>query len=543
MEVIRELLVSLGLEVEQAEWVEAIGLEHLLEKATEELVEILKEIPAQMIEAVMETAEFGEEMEKASERTGLTTDRLQELGYIGKLSGLTMSDMEVAMGHLSRTMDMARNGGEEAQKMFAKLGVRVTDSNGKLRNVNDVLNDVADGIHRLPPGAERMSASMETMGRSGRNMINVLGGGSEKLKELTGEFHELGGGIDEEGIKRAAAFAEGLKKLQAIGASLAHEFAGPLIEALGPVLDEFIEWYKANGDLIRQGISKFAGALAQVILFLVHVFVGLGHAIGSVVNTIKKLWAVMRVLLAVAAAVAAVYVASLIPALWAAIPALLAQLVEYAFMAAALGFIAAEAVAAAWASADAWVIASAPVIAMVAALALMLLVLEDVYYFFTGGDSLLGRIGPAWTKFIDSIVKPNDKDPWWLAALKQALAIVTDLQGSWDKLQAKIGVGGTAALVGFVPGASVVSAVSKLSSSGEDGLPGGAASPDSAVDAQGRHASARGWTTNVTQGDQNNHIEIHAAEGQDTSQIGEHVAKKIDEHHAARVQEAIAAHR
>ena len=518
METIRELLISLGISVEHAEWIEAIGLEHLLEKGAELLVEALEEIPKALAEAVIGTAEYAHQLETASERTGLSTERLQELGFIGKTVGVSMEEMEVSVGHLARTMAGARDGNEEAQKTFAKLGVRVTDANGKLRDADEVMNDMADGIARLPPGMERTNASMAVFGRSGRKMLNVFSGGSEKLKKLTEEFHELGGGMDEEAIAKGAELMQTWTKIQAAAEMLVHEFAGPLVEAIGPVVEEMLEWVKANRKLIGTKVLEVSRAIVAVLKVMGKLLVGIGHAVYFVAQNWKIL--------------AAVLTATVLPSLFANIGALAVTVSWYI----ALGV---QAVAAAIASAAAWVAATWPVWALIAALTLLILVIDDVYGYLTGADSLIGDIGPKWTKFLDDLLKPAAGDPWWLAALKEALVFVTDIQGGLEKLEKSFGSGLVSAAIKALNPVSQISAVADAAGAVSGGFSGGAAGPSEA--AGGRAAAGAGGATNVKIGDTTNHIEIHTQPGQDAGAIADEVQRKIDAAHHQRTREAIAA--
>ncbi len=64
----------------------------------------------------------------------------------------------------------------------------------------------------------------------------------------------------------------------------------------------------------------------------------------------------------------------------------------------ALGILEFEAIAAAVAAAAAWIIAALPFIAIVAAIAFVLLALEDLYQFLTGGESVIGHLDEYVTK-------------------------------------------------------------------------------------------------------------------------------------------------
>jgi hypothetical protein len=97
---------------------------------------------------------------------------------------------------------------------------------------------------------------------------------------------------------------------------------------------------------------------------------------------------------------------------------------------AALLVMNAASIAAAAKSAIAWTIAAAPFLAIGAAIAGILLFLDDIRVFREGGDSLIGE----WADTIKEWQKPNANDPWWLKAIKELVIWMEKALGIADKL-------------------------------------------------------------------------------------------------------------
>jgi hypothetical protein len=479
VETIRELLISLGLDVHQAEFVEAIGLEKLLEKGAEMLVEALEEIPKVLVEVVKETAEYAHQVESMADRTGQTTDEVQQFGYVMALAGEDIQGAEMSMSHLARTMDGARKGNAEAQQAFARLGVHVTDATGKLRPLNEVMQDIGEGFKKVQ-GPERMALAVEVLGRGGAKLINVL----PQLKKRMEEFDELGLGMSEEDVARAAELQVNFTILGQTLDALKREFAGPLIEALTPVVDSMIEWVKANRAVIKSRLTGFATMLGKALS-------GLAKVAGFLIENWK------------AAAV----------------------VVGVAFQYLAIEALAAggAAIGSALGAAAAWVAAVAPVVLMVALMAALILAAQDVMVFLRGGKSLIGEIGPQWTKFLDDFTRPNPKDPWWLAALKTAARILSDLQTAWDAWSDAI-TGGSfdkmAKVLGMTPSGPSASV-----------LVGGAAGPGPAA------SMAAGSRGGVASGGMTNNFVINTHPGQSPEAIANATAEKFDDMLSRRLRE------
>lgn len=507
METIRELLISLGLEVEQAEFIEAIGLEHLLEKGAEMLVEALEEIPKALAEVVHETAEYSHQLEAASERTGISTEKLQQFAYVAGLAGADAGEMEQSVSHLARSMNEARNGSGEAVMAFGKLRTRVTDGNGHLRDFNDVLLDISDGLHRLPPGAERAAAAQAVFGRGGIKMVGVLGQGRAAIAAIGEEFEALGGGMTEEAVKQGADLEKQFFRLTQVATMLRHELAGPLIEAINPVVEEIVEWVKENRELIRSRLLAFANAVVTVARLLARVFLALGKAVSWVVDHLRFFAILLGTVVAAA--------------LLANIGSIITALTWYV----ALGV---QATLAAAKAAAAWIAAAAPVLLITGLLVLLALALDDIKGYLEGEDSLLGDIGPKWTAFLNSITKVHGGEPEWLKWLKAAAAALSDIQGFWESLR---GPTGGASFFTRALGVSPDAEANIKRMGGHVVLPDGATGP----------AGAAGLSPASGSGDLNAHIEIHPPAGTSAEAIAHESVKQLEEWHARKMREALAA--
>lgn len=512
METVRELLIALGLDVDQAKFVEAIGLEHLLEKGAELAVEAFKELVSAMGEAVTETAHYADEVQDATERTGLAADEVQRFGYLAGLAGMNFGEAEVSLTHLARTMAAAKDGSKEAGATFSKLGVRVTDAKGQLRSTSDVIADLADGLNKVPKGAARAAAAAEVFGtRGGGKMLNILGESKEAFLELAAEADDFGTVMDEEAIAKGAELHKEFLRLGMIMDALRGEFAGPLIEELGPLLGELLTWIKLNRQLIGSRLREWGRGVVTVARFLLDAFGKLGKVLGFVVEHFKALALILGgVLLAVLIANAG--------AVWALVSAY-----------AAAGI---AAIGAGLAAAGAWIAAAAPVILLAAIIAALLLAAEDVYSFLTGADSVIGDLGPKWTKFLDEFLRPKSDDHWLVATFKQLGRLLTDFSGAWDQFVKDWQYALNQIWLGLP------APLRKLLSSGAEALnlSGGASSP--AVAAASSAAAAGPVTVG---GELNAEININPPPGTSPEAIADAVDAKLEEFHARKNREALAA--
>lgn len=409
MEALRKLFISLGLDWDSAGFAQAQVAVDLLEGGLAAVVAVGKEVVDVLKSATLETARYADDLQDASIRTGASVAALQELGFAAEQSGASAETINHALTRLAMTMGEASKGGSEAGKAFSALGVKVTDADGKLRRTDEVFTDLARSVAAIDNPTERSAKALDVFGRAGIQLLPLLNEGADGLEALREEARSLGLVMADDAVKPAATFNDVLDALRATMKSLERDLGGPLIEALLPIAEGLKEWVKQNRALIRTGITTFARGLVTVVK-------GLASAVGWLVENWKL--------------IAIIATSVLLPVLWSIKAVLLEQLVAFGLNAAAAVAYGATQVAAGLAAAAAWTAANAPLLLSIALLAALLLGAEDVYSFLTGADSLIGDLGPKWTRFLDEWTRDvtGDDHPV-IVALKAMVYYLSDIEG------------------------------------------------------------------------------------------------------------------
>ncbi len=281
------------------------------------------------------------------------------------------------------------------------LGMRFLAKSG-VKDLRGEMLKLADRFKSMPDDGAKVALAMEKFGKAGAKLIPMLNGGREELAALMQEAHEFGGIISEKDQKIAEEFNDQLTRLKTIVMGLGLEIGRKLLPPLLILATWLLKLFKD----IKAGVPW--------------------------VNTLTL------ALKGLAFVLAGVLLASLTATLFAAAKA--------AGGFAALGISAVVAGAkAAWA----WIAATGPVLLLVLAFAALLIILDDVRGFLAGENSLLGLLGPRWTKFLDNFLAVKGDDPWWLVAtkmwltqLREVWALVTDIEGTFGKVSKALGFSG-----------------------------------------------------------------------------------------------------
>lgn len=373
--IIRELVTKFGFDVDEAAL-----------KAADEGVEAIKKglfgiavtagaATAALFAMVVTAARSADELNKTALAAGVSTEILQTMGYAAAQSGSNVEELGTSLRFLSRNIaDAAKDKFGQTAQTFKKLGISVTDVNGRLKTSDQVFLELSGAYQKIQDPARKTAIAMDLLGRSGGNMIEMLNAGPKQIALLTAEA-EAFGVMSEGNIEVLKRFNDSLESLFWVFGQIRNFIASEVAPALTDMIDQVREWFLANKDIIKSNLLAFFKALAWYLkavftfgMRLLDMFTSLAKHIGGV-EIVTKLLLV---------AITALSAASVIGGLMLLAPIFLA-----------IGKAALLAIAP-------FALVALKIIAIGAAI---FLVVEDLYSFFTGGDSVTGVIVQA---FVDA---------------------------------------------------------------------------------------------------------------------------------------------
>lgn len=172
-------------------------------------------------EAFEGALKFGHDIELASKQLGISTDLVQGLNAAWVKLGINVEGANNAMSILSRKLGEAREGGDAAQKVFAKWGIRI---DGK--NLEDVFYQIADAMKNTADPSSRSAMAFDLMGKGAKDMAAALPVGAEALKSIVDSSDKLS--------------EANIKKLEAIDVKLT-EISRKWHRFWGGIVTEFVD--------------------------------------------------------------------------------------------------------------------------------------------------------------------------------------------------------------------------------------------------------------------------------------------------------------
>lgn len=189
-----------------------------------------------LIDITRESAAYADEILTMSTATGIATESLQEYTYAADLLDVSVETITGSQARLIRSMGAAQEGTAAQADAFAKLGVTYQNTDGSLRNAEEVFWDTIDALGQMQNETERDAIAMDLLGRSAQDLNPLIKAGSDRMAELADEAHEMGYVLDDEALGVLGEVDDAMQRFnrttEAAKNKLAVEFAPSMTEAM-----------------------------------------------------------------------------------------------------------------------------------------------------------------------------------------------------------------------------------------------------------------------------------------------------------------------
>lgn len=222
-----------------------------------------------------QTASTADTFDKSSLRTGLQVEELQRLNYAAGQSGVSLESVEKSAKKLNDRLGEVSEGNDKTAAMFKKLGVNVTDSNGKMRDSTSIYNDVLYKLADMKDSAEATAIGTDLFGKAFVDMKPLLAAGSDGIKELTSRADDLGIVMSEDAVKSGVVFGDSLADIKSAAGGVVNQLGSALI----PIAQTFLNLILDNMPVIQDTLSK-------ILPILTNIFSSLGPPL---MNLIQKI--------------------------------------------------------------------------------------------------------------------------------------------------------------------------------------------------------------------------------------------------------------
>jgi hypothetical protein len=180
------------------------------------------------------------------------------------LSGyqLGLEQAESSSADLATGLKGLANAVDSNSEAFARLQISTRNSDGSLKESNDLLEEIAGRFASMPDGITKTALAQDLLGKSGIKLIPFLNEGADGLRAMREESEKLGKVISLETAQAADKFNDNLSTLKAVITGTGNELAATLL----PKMIEFTN--TVNDPSTQQGIKDIVTGLAEMAIQL-----------------------------------------------------------------------------------------------------------------------------------------------------------------------------------------------------------------------------------------------------------------------------------
>lgn len=229
------------------------------------------------LESVRAAIDRADKLNDFTQRLGVSAEQMSGWGYAAKQTGTDIDALGVGFKKLQAAMTDGLDAKSEKGRLFAALGVSVTDASGKMKKLEQIVPEIADKFSGLTDDALKTKIAIDLFGKSGTDLMEFLSSGSGGLKDMTDRAKELGIVIDQETASAADNFNDKLTDLHAITQGWAQEVASALLPSLNALVSTLVDTTKGGTDL-----KEAANGLVTVFTYVIDAGAILGRTVKEI---------------------------------------------------------------------------------------------------------------------------------------------------------------------------------------------------------------------------------------------------------------------
>jgi hypothetical protein len=198
-------------------------------------------VSSALIKGLQATVDRMDQMNQAAQRMGVGVETLSRLEYAGRLADLSFEQLQGNANKLNKELgEIAAGRGGTGKDALKALGITAFDASGKLKGVDQIIADVAGKFSTFKDGASKSALAMALFGKSGSDMIPLLNGGAQAIREAEAESDRLGATMSGPAAQAAETFNDNIDRMKAFIQGTSQSIVSNFLPSLNALIDDFI---------------------------------------------------------------------------------------------------------------------------------------------------------------------------------------------------------------------------------------------------------------------------------------------------------------
>lgn len=211
-----------------------------------------------MIAGAKQTAAYGDNIDKMSQKMGLSAEAYQEWDAVLQHSGTSIEGMQRGLTTLaSKAAD-----GSDA---FQKLGISQDQVASMSRE--ELFEATIAGLQGMEEGTQRAALAQELLGGAAKELGPLLNTSAEDTQAMRDRVHELGGVMSDDAVKASAAFQDSLQDMTTAFDGLKRGMLGDFMPSLTTIMDGITELFSGDSEkgigLVSEGVQSMIDQISD----------------------------------------------------------------------------------------------------------------------------------------------------------------------------------------------------------------------------------------------------------------------------------------
>lgn len=229
-------------------------------------------------------ADAADEVDKMSQKIGLSKEGFQEWRYAMGQSGVDIGVMQNGMKTLTNLMDSAKNGTASAKDAFDTLGLSIYGSSGALKDQESMMKETIMALANMEDSTERAKLATQLFGRAGTELEPLLNSGADGIQELIDRAHELGLVMSDEAVNAGVKFGDTLSDVKDSFGMVATQIGVKVM----PMVQGLLDWVLEHMPEIQETVGTVMDGIEAGIAALQAFWDEHGDAISAKVESVMS---------------------------------------------------------------------------------------------------------------------------------------------------------------------------------------------------------------------------------------------------------------
>lgn len=223
-----------------------------------------------VVKSTGEVAEYGDNIDKMSQKMGISAEAYQEWEAVMQHSGTSMETMKASMKTLANAV-------ENGNKAFEELGL--TQEQLAEMSQQDIFEATIAGLQNVEDVTQRTYLAGQLLGRGATELGALLNTSAEDTQAMRDRVRELGGVMSEDAVKAAAAYQDTLQDMQTGFDGLKRNLISDFLPGITQVMDGLTDLTTGDYDMGGSKIAEGVDNAISVITDKLPAFMDAGFAI------------------------------------------------------------------------------------------------------------------------------------------------------------------------------------------------------------------------------------------------------------------------